>query len=126
MANRQRRHTIAPPPQAAPAPPPAIRISTRTTDIGGYGMPSYVTKQERQLIADAIKAVIEVDAPTEMAKLDLYLIELQTRGLEAYMKEIKAARETLHTVMRSGGEWKALMTQSEGHWVLHPMLMRLS
>ncbi len=120
MADRNRKHTIV------PAPPAAIRISTRTGDLGEYGLPASVTKTERKLIADAITAVTLAETPTKMEKLDLYLTELETRGLIAYVTEIRAARETLHTVMRAGGEWKALMTQSEEHWVLNPMLMRLS
>ena len=120
MADRQRKNTLVPP---QPAP---IRISTRTGDIGEYGLPATVTKDERKLIAEALTAVSTAEAPTEMAKLDLYLTELENRGLNAYSNEIRAARQTLHMGIRAGGEWKALMTQPSEHWVSNPMLMRLS
>ncbi len=120
MADRTRKLTVAPPP---PAP---IRITTRTGDIGQYGLPATVTKSERTLIEDAITAVTSTDAPTEMARLDLYLSELEARGLKTYIQEIRAARETLHKVIRAGGDWKMLMNQSSEHWVLNPMLMKLS
>lgn len=122
MADRKRKNTIAP----SPPKLPSLRISTRTGEVFQYALPPSVTNAERQLITEALEAVSKTTSSTEMDRLDLYLSELDSRGLSAYRKEIEAARRTLHQVIRAGGEWKTLMKQSGDHWVLTPMLMKLS